>query len=400
MKDFDPREAIDDARMDFVLSFPFFGSVFLRLNVHEDPNCKTAWTDGVSIGYNVDFLSTKTHSQIMGVFAHECLHVMLKHHLRMLEEPRFKDNPKKWNRACDYAINPSVISTKGLELPDGCLYDSRWLDALADHIFDQLPDQAGDEGDMGEVRPFPGKGDKKDGKKPTPAEIDQAKQEVDQWVRAAAFKAQGVDKMDGTAKGIVKKATASTVMWTDELVFLMEEITRDDYSFSRPNPRYMDNRVYMPVLDGRRTSDLIFFVDMSGSLSTDQLEKIMGEIRSIITDFDIRVIVVYWNTRYQGHEIFDASDVLDPDWVLSTSSSGGTNFNDCWDKLDELVEEEDIDPKGLIFFSDLECRYYPNSDPDMPVIWCHTPDSYGNFNESYLSYLPEYGRRVLIPVYR
>jgi predicted metal-dependent peptidase len=326
---------------------------------------------------------------------------MLKHHLRSWEDIRFREHFKRWNYACDYAINPSLKRTKGLKFKECWLYDSRFEDNLAEWIFDQIPDPPADAGgdQPGEVRPWPGPDGKK-GKTPTPAEVDRAKQEVDQWVRAAAFKSQGAGKMDDNTKGIVNRATASTVQWTEELVFLMEEITRDDYSFSRPNPRYMDNRVYMPVLDGRATSDLTFFLDRSGSLSESQLQSIMTEIREIITDFDIRVIVVYWNTQYCGHEIFDACDVLDPEWKLDSGRGGGTNFRDCWSKMDELIDEEDIDPKGLVFFSDLECRVYPDSDPDLPVIWCQTPDCRGNFEHSYINYLPEYGKRVLIPVYQ
>jgi len=388
--------------MDFVLGFPFFGSVFLRLNVIEDDSCKTAWTDGVSLGYNASYLITLEHQEIMGCFAHECLHVMLKHHLRMWEEKRFMDKPKKFNRAADYALNPSIKRTKGLKINPNWLYDSKWEDSLAEHIFDQLPDDPrdGKDGDQpGEVRPWPGPDGKGKGK-PSEAEIDRAKQTVDQWVRAAAFKAQGAGKMDENTKGMIKNATASTVDWTEELIFLMEEITRDDYSFRRPNPRYMDQAVYMPTLDGRATSDLFFIVDRSGSLSTEQLEKIMGEIRAIITDFNIRVIVMYWNTKYCDHEIFDADDVIDPDWKLSTTSGGGTNFTDIWDQMDVISDEEDIDPRGIILFSDLECRSWPTTQPDHPVIWCHTPDQHGHFNDACLSTMPNYGKRVLIPVFR
>ena len=67
MKDFDPRDKIESARMDLVLSFPVYGTVFLRMNVHEDPTCKTAWTDGVSIGYNVDYTASLTHEEIIGL---------------------------------------------------------------------------------------------------------------------------------------------------------------------------------------------------------------------------------------------------------------------------------------------------------------------------------------------
>jgi predicted metal-dependent peptidase len=178
----------------------------------------------------------------------------------------------------------------------------------------------------------------------------------------------------------------------------MQELARNDFSFQRPNPRYMDGRVYMPTLKGTTTSDLLFFVDTSGSLSDYQLSMIMGEIRAIIVDFDVRVIVVYWDTGYRGSEIFDATDVLDPTWVMNTSGRGGTRFKDCWEWMDDNLWEMDVEPKGIIFFSDLECRVYPAEDPDLPLLWCQTPDSHGNFEHSWIRHLPDYGKRVLIPV--
>ena len=405
MKDFDPRDKIDSARMDLVLSFPVYGTVFLRMNVFEDPTCKTAWTDGVSIGYNVDYTASLTHEQIIGLFVHECLHVMLKHHLRAAANILYEQKHGRWNRACDYSLNPTIKKTNGMDLHPNWLYRPEWNDSLAEHIFDLLNDEPGDDqGGVdgtgnplpGEVRPFPGK----DGKPATAGEIEVESNKVDQMIRAAEFKAAGAGKLDGGAKDIIKKATAATVDWTEELVFLCTELSRDDYSFRRPNPRYMDQRVYMPTLSGTRTSDLIFFVDTSGSLTDNQLSKIMGEIRSIIEEFDIRVIVVYWDTGYRGHEIFDASDVLDPSWTMNTSGRGGTRFYDVWTWLEDNLWELDIDPKGIIFFSDLECRAYPAEEPGLPLIWCQTPDSYGRFEHSYIKHLPDYGKRVLIPVQR
>ena len=407
MKDFDPREKIESARMDLILRYPFFGSVFLRLNVMEDQSCKTAWTDGVSLGYNVDYTASLEHFQIIGLFTHEVLHVMLKHHIRAAADPRYRAKHGRWNRACDYALNPTIHKTDGMALHPNWLFNEAWMDTLAEHIFDILKDEPGDddggcdgEGNPlpGEVRPMP----KADGKPGTPsqAEIDQASNTVDQWVRSAAFKAQGAGKMDGGTKDLVKKATASTVDWTEELVFLMQDLARNNYSFTKPNVRYMDNQVFMPSIAGTRTSDLLFFVDTSGSLSEYQLRKIMGEIRAIITDFDIRVVVIYWDTGYRGHEIFDATDVLDPNWEMRTQGRGGTRFGSCWHWMEDNLWDLDVDPKGIVFFSDLECRDYPDDDPGLPLLWCQTPDGYGNFNHSYLSSLPTYGKRVLIPVQR
>jgi predicted metal-dependent peptidase len=407
MKILTPQERIASARLDLAINFPFYGSIFLRLKVFEDDTMPTAYTDGNVIGYNPNYLATLSHEQIIGVFVHECLHVILKHPLRAAENIVFKTNHKRWNYACDYALNPQIKRTPGMNIHDSWLYDPKWDDGLAEEIFHELPKDEldsmyGDFGDQpGEVRPWPGDGSKVDGKPAivTPADIDAKKQEIDQWVKAAEFKAQGVGKMDGNTGAIIKAATKSTVDWLDEIQLTCEDICKDDYSWTRPNVRYMQQGVYLPSMKGHRPVDMIFYVDVSGSLGDNQLRQIASEIQTVVGGFNIRVIVVYWSTTFKGMEIFDASDVLEPGFKLTATGRGGTDFTDCWDWMFDNEVEFDLDPKACIFFSDLECSDYPDEDPGMPVLWAHVPCG-NRFITSYLKYLPDYGDRVKVPVYR
>lgn len=409
MKIMTPQERIESARLDLVLNFPFYGSIFLRLNVFEDNNCPTAWTDGVSLGYNVDFMGKLPNEQIIGVFVHECLHVILKHHLREAASIEFKANHKKFNVAADYALNPMIKRTPGMAINENWLYESKWDDELAEQIFRELTDEdvdkvaGGSGGDMpGEVLPWPGDAKDADGKAkaPTQADIDAKIQEVDQWVKAAEFKAQGVGKMDGNTGSIIKTAVESTVEWVDELQVMVEDICKNDYTWSRPNTRYIQQGVYLPSMKGNKPVDMLFFVDVSGSLSSFQLEQIAAEIQNIVSGFNVRCIVVYWSTKYQGMEVFEPSDVLEPDFKLTASGRGGTDFSDCWDWMDEHQDEMEFDAKAMVFFSDLECSDYPADDPGVPLLWGHVPNYDNSYCTSYLQYLPDYGDTVKVPVYR
>lgn len=405
MKMFSPEEKVAQARMAIATEYPFFGSIFFRLDIHEDDTCPTAWTDGTSIGYNLDWLSQHEIPQIIGVFIHEILHIILKHHLREELNPNMSEKDHgKFNRAADYALNPSVLNTPGVDLPFGCLVDlTNWADELAEVIFNQLPDDAsadklyggkGNPGGVGkgtmpgEVRPF------KDGKG-NPAEKAAEGDKVDQWVQAAGMKAQGVGKLGDGEKRLIKKAVTPTVNWQDDLQMMAEDMCKDDYTWTRPNARYVQQGVYLPAMHGYKMPDLVFYVDTSGSLNDKQLSQIMAEARSIIELFKVRVIVVYWNTKYQFHEEFLPADILDPGWSLAGKGGGGTDFEDAWSWLDE---QDEIDPKGIVFFTDTESRGWPGEDPGIPVIWAQVPDSRGHFTESYYRYMPEYGTRVRIPM--
>ena len=219
-------------------------------------------------------------------------------------------------------------------------------------------------------------------------------------MKSAVFKATGCGKMDANTQTIVNKATASTVRWQDELQVMAEDITKSDYVWTRPNVRFMQGGIYMPSMGGRKPVDMVFFVDTSGSLCDSQLQKIAGEAKEIVESFNVRVVMVYWDTQYKGMEIFEPADVLDPEWKLDVKGRGGTNFSKCWDWLEENQFDLDINPKAIVFFSDLECRCYPENEPQMPLIWCQVPDSGNSFNNSYIPYLPSYGKHVHIPVYK
>lgn len=386
---------IQMARLELVTELPFFGSIFLRMMVGPDPDCKTAWTDGRSIGFNPDWMGALPIPQIKGVFVHEVLHIALKHHLREELNPIFKEHHQKFNRAADYALNPSVMKTPGCDLPDNvCLDLQKWPDNLAEEIFAVLKDDeklkgggTGQGTDVGEVRPF------QEGKA-SPAEKAAESATVDQWINAASFKGQG--NMTGAANRIVSNTHSPAVCWQDEIQIMIDDLHRSDYTWTRPNVRYMQQGMYLPSMKGRHTPDMVFYVDTSGSLNDDMLSKIMAEIRSIIGAFRCRVIVVYWDTGYNGHEEFNPEDVLDPSWSLTGKGGGGTSFTDCWDFLDD---QDEIDPEGIIFFTDCECRRWPEEDPGVPVIWCQVPGSGGTFRDGYQKYMPEYGSRVKIPVF-
>ena len=46
-------------------------------------------------------------------------------------------DPKRWNMACDYAINPLLIDA-GLNLPEGVLLDNRFRGMSAERIYNLI----------------------------------------------------------------------------------------------------------------------------------------------------------------------------------------------------------------------------------------------------------------------
>src|SRR5215469_12849449 len=136
---------IQKARTALLLDHPFFGSLLYRLKDRESRAIKTMATDGVSLLWNPEFVETLTAATLAGTLAHEVMHPALHHHLR-----RSGRDPKRWNVACDYAINPLLVNA-GLKLPEGVLVEDRFRGMSAEQIYNLLESEADSgEGDNGD----------------------------------------------------------------------------------------------------------------------------------------------------------------------------------------------------------------------------------------------------------
>ena len=123
---------IQKARTALVLDHPFFGSLLFRLKGRECRSIQTMATDGVSLYYNPEFVETLNAATLAGTLAHEVMHPALHHHVR-----RSGRDPKRWNMACDFAINPLLVDA-GLSLPEGVLLDNRFRGMSAEQIYNLL----------------------------------------------------------------------------------------------------------------------------------------------------------------------------------------------------------------------------------------------------------------------
>src|ERR1041385_314620 len=138
-------QRISAARTQLVLNHVFFGDLALRFKIVKAPpghiadRERTMATDGVSLFYHEDFVQELTNEQLVGVIAHETMHPAMQHHTRLGNR-----NPRKWNVAGDFAINPILIEAKFTLPPGGCV-DEQFKGMSAEQIYELLPDDnAGD----------------------------------------------------------------------------------------------------------------------------------------------------------------------------------------------------------------------------------------------------------------
>src|SRR4030095_12923335 len=245
-------ETVSRARARLILDQPFFGVLASRLTLKMDPTCETAWTDGTTIAFSPAYVDAHSSHPILAVYAHEVMHCACGHPWR-----RDAREPKRWNVACDYAINP-IIKDAGFTLPADTLFDARYVGHAAEWIFDRLPaDEQGqqpqpqngqgqgqsseDSGGLGEVRDAP-QGEQTDGQgQPVPV---QSQADWQQATIQAKQLTQAQGALGGDTARAIGQAIKPSVDWRSLLRKYVQEVVRSDYSWTRPNVRYVQHGIY------------------------------------------------------------------------------------------------------------------------------------------------------------
>jgi len=392
---------IQKARTTLILDHPFFGSLLFRLKGHECQSIPTMATDGVSLFYNPDFVETLNAATLAGTLAHEVMHPALHHHVR-----RSGRDPKRWNVACDFAINPLLVDA-GLSLPDGVLIDNRFRGMSAEQIYNLLesesePEQdsekeggddesggeeskdeassGGDsnepsapvtEGGIGQVLDAPQR-DASQPDKETPTIEEQAR-EWDVAVNQATTVARRAGKVPAGLNRTLEGAAEAAVNWRELLRRLWSDTIAADYSWMRPNRRHIWTGLYLPgvIRDGVR--EIAIAVDCSGSVNARQLALFEAEVRSILEgQRPERVYVLYFDAVVQKVETYEAGQRID----LNPVGGGGTEFGPCFQWLDD----RGIRPQTLVFLTDLYGSF-PPLGPAYPVLWASTGSQKAPFGE-------------------
>ncbi len=398
----DAKQRLTRARTDLLLSHPFFGALLFRLR--SEPMSGIPWmaTDGISLFYNPSAVAKLHHSELVFLLAHEVLHPALQHHTR-----RGERDPKVWNMACDYAINPLLMDA-GLYPPAGVLQEKRFRGMSAEQIYALLTQE---DGGQGSSSPHNGGSSEKAASQedlrttsddsqgaPTPkapetpggygqvldvpntdrpgatATAEQIREQEREW-RIAVQEAQSAAKMAGKCPIGVERAfeaaEQSSVNWKETLRRCFSETLATDYTWSRPNRRFIGSGLYLPGMRKESAGELAIGIDCSGSIANRTLSLFAAELAALVEEnHPERVHVLYFDTEVQRVDVFEFGQHIQ----LAPKGGGGTDFRTVFTYL----ETEQIEPHAVVFLTDL-CGRFPEQEPHWPVIWASTEQTQAPF---------------------
>ena len=391
-----PAVRIQKSRTALLLDHPFFGSLLFRLGGRSSTSIQTMATDGVSLYYNPSYVETLSAAELAGVLAHEVMHPALQHHTR-----RGGRNPRRWNMACDYAINPLLLDA-GLTLPKDVLIEQRFRGMSAEQIYNLIEEQEtepsqetvpadhapkGDSSDQQasssedrgqlDVPVTPGGiGQVLDASVPDGNESASVAEQAREW-KIAVEQAESVARLAGKLPAGVprslEESDAAGVDWRELLRRAWCDTIPSDYSWTRPNRRHVWSGLFLPGVISEGAGEIAIAVDCSGSVSRRQLGLFQAEVRSILEAQRPNLVhVLYFDTEVHRAETYQAGQTIN----LTPTGGGGTNFEPCF----AWLNERGIVPQNLIFLTDL-CGTFPDEAPAFPVLWASTETRHAPFGQ-------------------
>jgi predicted metal-dependent peptidase len=378
------------ARTWLIIDKPFLGALVLRLPLVEaDPKwCHTTATDARSFYYNRDYIKALSFEQTKFILAHEALHCALSHFAR--REHRHK---RRWDLACDFAVNPLLMADGLTPAPDAlvldaykdmtaeeiypCIQENTDEEPMDQHLYDQddRPHGSGDrddgEGGRGEEQTEDnggshGEPDVQAGGAPQPPplstpERDSLDKQWQQRLASAAQQAIQAGKLGGSMARMVDHLLQPQLPWRMLLAHYMTRASRNDYSFAHPSRR--EGTAILPGLRSQHI-DLLVVLDTSGSISDDEMQEFLSEVNAIKGQVGARITLHACDEKLapEGPWIFDPWEDVELPGKLP--GGGGTRFTPVF----EWAEWQDRAPDLLVYFTDARGEF-PKSEPSYPVLW-------------------------------
>jgi predicted metal-dependent peptidase len=404
------RKMLRQAVIKLSLEAPFLTAPGMSTEYIIDSGVKTAGTDGKSIRFNPDFIASMTLPQLVGLVAHENMHVGLGHPWRM-----GKRDHKLWNIACDCQIN-DMIGDMQYELPDdGVTYDAivrtlveagcppkraatirkesvEYTYALLDE-FSKRSKKRKPQDKPGQDKPGQGKpcesdqGESNQGeespvdKLPEPVapvnkapDSDNAQAKISEQIERLASGVETTEmieskqpnirgKVPGKLRSLLRKARENKVDWRSAVWKFVSGQTPADYTYTRTNKFYADDGIYVPVVERKGVGPIAVCVDTSGSVNDKMLSAFFAEVQGILDTVQPESIMVI----PCDSEVHEAGiSMLYPGDTYNNRKLGGGGGT-CFKPPFQYLSRHDIHVDKVIYLTDMEGSFPP--DPGIDTLW-------------------------------
>jgi predicted metal-dependent peptidase len=376
------RAKLSAARVRLVLERPFLGALILYLPLQAAGRCRTLATDGRTLYFNPAHVLSLGFREAQFMLAHATLHCALGHFARRGTRLR-----RRWNTACDYAVNGLLIDD-GMSAPPASMWTPAYRGLSAEEIYPLLEDET-----EGEDRPTldehwfgAGQGGGAERRERVGAEMDQAFFDAhrdgfdeagfqlpaageaaalaETWrsrLAASALEAARAGRLADHWGAVAGEAIEPRLPWRALLARFLTRVARDDFSFARRSRR--EGVALLPGMESGE-ANLVVAIDTSGSIARDALQAFVEEVDALKGQIRARISLLLCDAALAPGmplRFFPWEPIALPE---GAPGGGGTRFTPVF----EWVDHEGVRPDALLYFTDAEGEF-PASAPEYPVMW-------------------------------
>lgn len=344
----------------------FISSVACQMEYEFSDKTNIAETNGKIIRINPEGFCDLTKEEQVFVLAHETLHTAFSHMTRL-----GNNDPELFNVACDYVIN-DILAEQLFTLVNGALHDRRFKGMSVEQVYAILKEEQDEEDNTKDDNPNNNSNNNSTNYSGMSNDIDYANpkdikeiesnilDKVIQGNQAAEAKGEG-NTIPHSLKRMLDDFNKPLVRWQTILKRFMQDIDKNDYSWSKPNKRTAHLGIYLPRMKSDNSlSKVTFAIDTSGSISQKQFNQFVSEIYNIFKSLKPkRIDLMQFDHSLKYHQEITSLQELKK---VPFKGHGGT--------MPEVAINAfaNTDSKALIVITDGEfSTHLPN--PKRPVIW-------------------------------
>ena len=360
-----------------------------------------ARTQGSKVFVGSNFENASDEDLKYAIF-HEIWHIALMH-----EERRDDKDLEMWNKACDYAV-ANLLDSDGYKTTMDVLNSDSYRTMTEDQIYkilydlaQQNPPPQGGGGDgegegQGQNQPDPngGQGDSKDqpkdgsggqlpdpngkpqsgkgkfqpkdiAKEATPEERAKVQQLVEGAISQMSEKERG--DLPGNLEQFIKVKDVEEKSWRTVLdEFLQYAVGDPEMDFLKPNKRFEEFHLPSWKDDSENIVSMNFYIDTSGSVSDESVQKYISEINYIKQVFKPEEIrISCFDTKIHSTVVYGEYEDIEN---FHVTGRGGTDFECIQHDIDETK------PICAVVFTDLYADPMEQPKHKCGVLWIQYPD--------------------------
>ncbi len=382
------------SRLRILSKSGFYGLLLMQIRFSVDEQTETAYTDAEKIVFGAKFLNELSDDELDFVMMHEIMHIALRHCFRGL-----KYDQEIFNIACDIVVNSNILAENNFDRKSITLreYGESMHIApnkqegylfTAEEVYEMIINKlnknnkmangknglASSQNDSGDGSGNEENTDSWDDHSNWKKADEGTKEEWDQKIinAASTIKARdegkGVSTLPLAIERLVERLKNPIIDWKSILHdFIQEDI--NDYSFSPPDRRFEESGFFLPDYNEKDESikNILFMIDTSGSINSEQLSQAFSEIKGAIEQFNgkLSASLGFFDSKvYKPIPFETINDLL----KIVPRGGGGTSFKEVFNYVNK--EMNDNRPVSIIILTD-GFEQFPDESVAMgtPVLW-------------------------------